>query len=588
MRVIPRDISEKLSRTMQTKANNANPSSDIWISRPYTALVSDAFLERQKVFDTPVTDASIAVCHPRFKTDNTMIYIGYIQDGKAKVTSAITKTKMEEHVWLQHDFEENASHISIAFDGVMNMGTDTMIEFITERDPWVFWINEGALYAKKLSSDAEPITLAVSNCTDVSVICATDSASSSFNFGLVAFFILEGTIYYRQLIDGDWKDGVPIQNVPENIVKIAAFRTWDHRVGVQMQTSEGKVYELYTQYMGIGKRNTEHIEVSDVTAKGDLCQMKYHDGLFDERVEVADITSYGYFTWGLSSVPLSVENLDDGTGNYGFIVRIVLDHPVRNVTGTYERFSMVDSVGIKYLCTDAYAEEDGLAIVLTFMNFNVSAGNDLTVTYTPASPHILCPAANLAAFSYTFTPTGLVLPDVPIPEPVSAWAVNSVGTQVAIEFTQPLISSVVSGNEDKLSIAYKEYNFVPGGELIDATRPIVSVSTDAENGKILYLNFGSGNVNNLQNGVGDATITYAGGTLYGEGGPIADFEITFTFDGLTSKNHPNTDNGHIEIGDITAVGVLKLMVYTDTKDGDEKISIADITATGTLTHIDDL
>lgn len=587
MRVVPRDISDRIARTMQTAANNADPSAEIWISRPYTALVSDIFLERQTVFDSPVTDVSIAVCHPRYKSDNTMIYIGYVQDGKVKVTSAFTKTKMDEHVWLQHEFEEDATNVAIAFDGVMYMGTDTKIEFVTETDPWVFWINDGALYTRKLSSEDEAINLAVSNCTDVSVICATDSASSSFNFGLVAFFILDGTVYYRQLIDGDWKDGVPIQNGPENVVKIAAFRTWDHRVGIQMQTAEGKIYELYTQYMGIGKRNTEHLDISDVSAKGNLRQMEYHDGLTEGHIEVADITSYGYFTWGLSSVPLSAENLDDGTGNYGFIVRIVLDHPVRNVTGTHERFSMVDSVGIKYLCTDAYAEEDGLAIVLTFMNFNVSAGNDLTVTYTPASPHILCPAANLAAFSFTFTPTGLVLPDVPIPEPVSAWVVNSTGTQVAIEFTQPLIGSTATGNEDNLAIAYKEYNFVPGGELINATRPIVSVSADAEDGKILYLNFGSGNVNNLQNGVGDATITYAGGTLYGEGGPIADFEITFTLEGLTSKNHPNTDNGHIEIS-VSAVGALKLMVYTDTKDGDEKISIADISAIGTLTHIDDL
>lgn len=717
MRVIPRDISDRVARTMQTAANNANPSADIWISRPNTALVTDAFLERQKIFDTPVTDASIAVCHPRFKADNTMAYIGYISDGKVRVKSTVLKTKMDEHVWLDEDFEEESegenddptqfeiayykareyvvsqkgmaywtttapyhaifsspdpsrctvclfksqpqelkddstyasypyaisnidtllrvytngtielvnatsmtismdlvvwsnfnmtykgtivveakepfgepnggSAVSLAFDGVMQMGADEKIEFITETKPWVFWVNNGALYGKKLGDTGAGIILAVANCIDVSAICATDSAVSSFNFGLIVFFVLAGTLYYRQLISGVWMDGVPVSYAPTNIVEIAAFRTWDHRVGVQMKTEDGKIHEIYTQYMGIGKRSTEHIDISTVKATGRFVPILHHDTSETEHVSIGDVTALGKSTWGLSSVPIKVENLDDGAGNYGFYVKIHLDYPVTNVDGTYTRFKMADSVGIKYICDDAYADDDGMSIVLRFMNFNLSEGNDLTVTYTAESPHILCPAANFNSFEYTFTPIGLKRPDIPVPEPVRGWVTATNGTGLAIEFTQDIIGPTVVNNEDNFTVSFHTYDFVPGGTLIDVTRTVTSIGVDGTDNRKLHLGFDSGVTNSLQNCVGEITVAYANGTIYGEGGPVADFEITFTPDDMEVKHNPNVETGHVEIGDVVAVGNLIEVVYHDTNDA-ENISIAEINAEGVLTHINDL
>lgn len=587
MRVIPHDISDRVARTMQTAANNANPSADIWISRPNTALVSDAFLERQTIFDTPVTDASIAVCHPRFKADNTMIFIGYVSDGKARVISALTKSKMDEHTWLNHDFEEDADSVSIAFDGVMKMGVDDKIEFVTETSPWIFWTSEGVLYTQKLDSGNEPEVLAVANCTDVSAVCASDSAASSFNFGLIVFFVLAGTLYYRQLIDGVWMDGVPVSYAPTNIVEIAAFRTWDHRVGVQMKTEDGKIHEIYTQYMGIGKRSTEHIDISTVRATGRFVPVLYHDTVNEENISISEITAFGKSTWGLSSVPVKVENLDDGTGNYGFYVKIHLDHPVTNVDGTYTRFKMADSVGIKYICNDAYADDDGMSMVLQFMNFNLSEGNDLTVTYTAESPHILSPAANFNSFEYTFTPIGLKRPDIPVPEPVRGWVTATNGTGLAIEFTQDIVGPTVVDNEANFIVSFQTYDFVPGGSLITVTRAVTSIGIDGTDNRKLHLGFDSGITNSLQNCVGDITVAYTDGTIYGEGGPVADFEITFTPDDMEVKHNPNVETGHVEIGNVVAIGNLVEVTYHNTNNI-ENISISEISAVGKLTHINDL
>lgn len=583
MRVIPHDISDRVARTMQTAANNANPSADIWISRPNTALVSDAFLERQKIFDTPVTDASIAVCHPRFKADNTMIFIGYVSDGKARVISALTKSKMDEHTWLNHDFEEDADSVSIAFDGVMKMGVDDKIEFVTETSPWIFWTSEGVLYAQKLDSDVEPEVLAVANCTDVSAICASDSATSSFNFGLIVFFVLAGTLYYRQLIGGVWMDGVPVSYAPINIVEIAAFRTWDHRVGVQMKTEDGKIHEIYTQYMGIGKRNTEHIGL-DVRATGRYTAIQYHDTSTTEHVEVGNVTASGGMLWGISSIPLEVRNVDNGEGNYGYFVEVTFDRFVTNVENQNGAFSLVDTVsGISYICMDTNISEDGLVMTLEFMNFNLSEGNDLVLSYTPGT--IQCIVAKLDAFECRFTPTNLVRPDVPIPEPISAVSLDSTGVRIALTFSQKLLTFNIADNVYSMGITMKRYDFVPGGSLIEETRTVTKLEIgDSEDTLILTL--ADGVTNSIRNAIGEVHILYEGGTLYGEGGPVADFDFAFEPSGLVSKNNPHITD-HVEVGDITATGTLKRITYTDSRMV-ERVEIGNVTAVGTLIHIDDL
>ena len=45
---------------------------------------------------------------------------------------------------------------------------------------------------------------------------------------------------------------------------------------------------------------------------------------------------------------------------------------------------------------------------------------------------------------------------------------------------------------------------------------------------------------------------------------------------------------HIEISNITAVGTLTPITYTDAQNGGEHIEITGITAVGTLTHINDI
>jgi hypothetical protein len=94
-----------------------------------------------------------------------------------------------------------------------------------------------------------------------------------------------------------------------------------------------------------------------------------------------------------------------------------------------------------------------------------------------------------------------------------------------------------------------------------------------------------GRFNNVE---GDITVAYSSavGALAGRGGLVADFSRMFTPTELEPVPHQN-DAENIEIVDI-AVTANRIRVYYTNGYGPENIEIADITATGVLTHIDDL
>ena len=413
MRSIPSDIASKLAMKKQTAANGADPSASIWIGRPTTPLTTDVFLEKQAVLTaTSITDSAVAVCHPRQGAANTKINIAYIASGVAHVVTAATKTKMSNHIWVDSGFSENASAISIAYDGTMPKNDQGKVEFVTESQPWVFWVDSGVLYARKMGT-TDTITLAQANCTDVSAIRAMWSEVGGFDFGLVVFFILSGTIYYRQYIDGVWMDAETVTFGPSSVTwtSIAAFRTWDYRVGIQGKTSDNVLYELFTQFMGVGKQNVEHLEITSVNADGNIIPVDYHDTAENEHINISGIAATGTLIYGLSSKPVSAENVDDGNGNYGLTVKVTLDYPVTGVADNAAAFTITDSGGGSYACTAATVT--GKIVTLMCVDFNAAYEKTLTVTYTPGT--VQSPAAAMEAWTITFTPAGLVPTTVPAP-----------------------------------------------------------------------------------------------------------------------------------------------------------------------------
>lgn len=470
MRTIPSSLDSKFKKLVQAESTKAAPAVDLWISRPVVPLVNDYFLEQQAIGNgNNVTALDIAVAHPRHRRQSTKIYIATVSNGVAKVVSSPFRQAMETHVWTDCGFSEAAEDVAVAFDAVIKNDTRGRSEFVTDREPWVFWVNNGALYGRDLGS-GETLTLAETNCTKCTAIRSAGSAVGGFDYGLCLFFLLGGAIYVRQYMDGEWMDAEPVNFGPDVVwTDIAASRSWDYRIVLQAMASDGTVYELFTQYMGIGQRSTEHIELK-AAAQGSLGEIQYHDKTQAEHLEVAAAAS-GALIYGLSSMPVAAANADNGEGDWGFVVTVVMDYPVTNVEENAGAFILRDGNGVAFSVLDSSASEDGKTITLTVVDFN-SAQGDVTVVYTPGT--VQSPAVPMESWEIAFTPTGLVAPMVKPPVPVEAWNVDKNGTEIAIRFSEKIISGV-NDSAESFAVLIPTYNMVPGGTIVNESRTVTSV-----------------------------------------------------------------------------------------------------------------
>lgn len=589
MRSVPSYIESRLKKNIQTRSADSAPSASLWVSRPSTALANDAFLERQTVATTgSITDVSVAVCHPHARRANSDIYLAYVSDGVAKVVTSKHGMTMVGNVWRDTGFRENATAVSIAFNGTMPRTRGSDVEFVTEKTPWIFWVSDGALYAKKLGG--ETTMLADGNCTDVSAIRAAYSLASTFDFGLVVFFILNGTLYYRQLIHDEWTDAEVVSFGPSGVrwSEVSAFRTWDYRVGAQLKSTTGSIYELFTQFMGIGTRNAEHVEITNAKKTvHQLTKIGYHNRKLEEHVDIRsvdNITPYqGLYTLGVPNL-LSVHNIDDGYGDWGKQVVLTFDKELNNETvqASMGSFYFIDENHDYYFPIAIKMDKTGRRATLEFVDFNNGRGT-CTMHYNPGTV-ITMLGETLSAQQCVFTPTGLVPNDIVLPEVVEIMAENEIGTEVSVRFTEPIVD-IRDGCADDfiVTINYPEYS--PGGSLRRLVCPVIAVERPVNGSHTIILRFADGITSSIRNAVGEVTVQYAGTTLVGEQGLVLGFIEKFTPVGLYMKPNPH-DGEHVEIIGVSKTAKLTAIDYLSASAPGEHVEILGATKSAKLTHID--
>lgn len=462
MRTIPSSLDAKFKKLVQAESTKAAPAVDLWISRPVVPLVNDYFLEQQAIGNgNNVTALDIAVAHPRHRRQSTKIYIATVSNGVAKVVSSPFRQAMETHVWTDTGFSESAEDVAVAFDAVIKNDTRGRSEFVTDQQPWVFWVNDGVLYGRDLNG-GETLTLAESNCTKCTAIRTAGSAfDTGFDYGFCLFFLLNGSIYVRQRMDGEWMDAEPINFGPGvTFEDIAVSRSWDYRVILQAMATDGTIYELFTQYMGIGQRSTEHIEIKRVEASGNLSEIVKTDTATTEHIEIVSVDS-GALYGGLYSMDLPsfrsarnvpVDALDkDGVAyqDWGKAVHVVLAVHLEptSVANNAARFVLTDSKGRTFVAASAEPiNADGLTLQLTFADINMASGA-CTISYTPGTVNTMY-GLTAGSMSVAFTPENLVAPESSPPEPVEAFVGAEDGTIINVRFSEPVVSGVAESASD--------------------------------------------------------------------------------------------------------------------------------------------
>lgn len=483
MRVLGNDIITKSAQRDQTIAAGAEPYVSLRISRNRTILTDMALTEKVKVrtADTgDITDADVAVQHPRFNGENTKIWCVLINDGKLGLRWTYDREDITETKWNVINLgAPTATACAIGFDSEVKENARGYAEFVTgDGYPLVFYVDgDGALKCIILGGAIIEETLAAENVTDVSVIRGPSSKNGAWDLGLTVFFLMGGSLFYRQLINGVWYDAeqVNLTITGETISKIDAFVTWDYRVGVQVLTASGKLYQIISYTEGIGVRGTEHIELqmyADVVLTG----IEYHNEFTNEHISMSMSASTALI-YGHSAVPISIANVEDEDENWGTTIEVGFDYP--NTIGTADEtmFTLVDSNNVNYTCESVALSNDGMTLILTFADFNLAArADDITLTYTaPVSGGLQSPAVQTASFTETFESENLVSLVNP-PRFVSAWN-DSKGEKIYVRFDEEITEGINSDYASSYGLSLHEYNYVPGGSLQDTTRTVASVST---------------------------------------------------------------------------------------------------------------
>ncbi len=571
MRSLPAGYLAKLKNPIQTPATDADPRLEAWISRNTTPLTrrTARFLERFTVLSgTNITAADIAVKRPRRGGTDREIYIAYIKDGTARVRSSPFTARMENHVFVDSGFAEAADDVAIAFDGRMPHGK-TGAEFVTDGEPWVFWCKDGVLKAQILHANMPPVVLATANCTKVTAIRAPSADTSATDYGLCVFFLLAGAVYGRQLIGGEWTDATQITAVSGSFVDLAATRTWDYRVALQLRRSNGSIVELYTKYLGLPDQMAEHIDIERIDANGNLITIRYRETAEAEHIELTRVSASG----GLyrTGQPEIVSVLNTG----GRQLTVVFDRHIdpASLAANARNFSVTDEDGNVFHALSVVF--DGLTAIFSTQNFNAAVG-ECTLAYA-GGDLVTMAGETVEPMGAEFTPTGLVPPVGGLPHPVAVTS-DAEGLSFAVQFSEEL-TEFSAADYAHFAVVCQEYTYVPGGTLETVEHTPSGMTLD---GDTVTLRFALG----VNKGV-SYTLAYDGAALIGgEGGPVQAFSFDFT-PSIPWKGNQN-DAEHIEIASITASGTLTAIEYSDYKAADEHIEIASITASGVLTHVDDI
>lgn len=590
MRYIDPILKARIEKANQTLYENANPAMVAWISRHSTPLTEQTFLERTKIGNyTNVSRVSIAARRPDVNRQADRIYVAFCDNGVGKVAYADQTAAMSNHVWINIETIPDAIDIAVTFDGTMVKNLRNRIEFkTTDSTPWVFWIDSaGSLYGKLIGEDITTITLANVNASAVTAIRGIQLDVADDDQGLLVFFILDGSIYYRQGRAGIWENALPLNFGPAvTWADISVSRTWDYRIVLQAKASDGNVYESFTQYEGIAKQNVERLEIRDITAVGEPIEVTYIDTKEeDERIEINNISGSGQIIYGLSPVPVSCVNVNDGTGEWGKYIDLEFDYPVMGIIGSASQFVIKDGNNLSYDGqTIEYIGLDNKKVRIGYINFNAAYGTTCTINYTPGT--VQGPAAALSAFSFSFTPTKLVPPVPAVPLNVN----NSDALTIVVEFDGNITSADWVAVKAAFSVTGSEYDYVPGGTLSAKTYTINAIGyadgTGTNKKRIAIALTAAGRLKAPQ---GNVSVAYnqTTGNLLSVGGAIVSFNLALTPVGLTPIYAGANDIEKVQITNVTGTGALVSITYRDAKE-EEKIQISDVTALGKLTHINDL
>ena len=245
MRNISADLRNRLHKTVQSKATNSDPRLTAIIYREDTYFTDKTFTDEIDILSGLSSPFQIATRHSQKGVNCDKIYAADAEGIKS--TGLNRMFSGGAFVWDTRLEITNASETAVAFNG-KTITADGFLEFLTEREPYAFWITGGNLYCKKLAAGINTTEGAIqvaSNCTHVTSV---HSAGGSHDYGLIVLYTRGSAIYYRQFLNNEWGAETAVSGLPvaTGFSSIASSRAIDGRIVIQFTTLAHKSYEMYS------------------------------------------------------------------------------------------------------------------------------------------------------------------------------------------------------------------------------------------------------------------------------------------------------------------------------------------------------
>ena len=576
----------------------------------YRALVSSSYLDAFKTtnqvdsnyfyFESTqpideeilIKSADVAVAHHYYgRNGDNVVWVCYVKDNgvlNVKFCDDIFPTSRWQTYHIPYTIADTCS---LCFDAQLEndrQRSSNIYEFVTDEIPWICYTRDNALYILDLRS-GESTLIAAENVIDVSLVRGPISLNNTYDLGLIAFFLMENKVYYKQMIKGVWYDAevVTSTSLPDNVnyVRIEAFRTWDFRIGLQLIDEDGQMYQLISYFEGLSNLIAENISESAVIDNASLTGITYTDAQSanDNVLTGADI--FTAVIWAWSALPLSVVNLEDENNNWGTTIQVVFDYPNTMDNLQTSSFTLIDANTNNFVCRSAVLSQNGYVLTLTFDDFNATyRAVTTTLTYTkPASGGLISPAGGQTdTFALTFTPQNLVDPGPP--PAVLSISNNASGTEIYIDFDKSFLNESVAEALSHFTVTILGYNHVPEGTLMNLSRAISSVDFNGSDDSIVLTL--SQNISAAV-GTNSVIVAYDGaGGLRGIGGPASAFTESFTPVGLTYKGDQNDSENILENATISAT--LTKIYYTSVQDSNSDTISENATISTALIDVHDI
>ena len=247
MRTISTELKNRLHSIVQSKANNCDPRLRVIISREKTYFTDKTFIDEMDITEALIGYPRIEARHLRKGVNCDQIYLS---DGNTIRSAGLYRMfSGGAYEWENRLTVTGADEITTAFNG-WTISNGDVTEFITETEPYAFWIKGGKVYVKKLLGGQNTEEGAFEIASGASHIAAVHSMGGT-DRGIVAIYSKGAGLYFRQFTDGEWHSEGVISNLPtaNSILSVTASRTIDGRIAVQFTTDSHKSYEVYS---GIG------------------------------------------------------------------------------------------------------------------------------------------------------------------------------------------------------------------------------------------------------------------------------------------------------------------------------------------------